>query len=110
MLSALETLLPELQLEVLNFIHRPSDLKTLCIASKSLSAITTPVLYYDVQIYLDDISLPFGKGFLLRKNRGRQHVRHLTFFPSALDKNTEDLRLVTRTITLMPVDRLLRLS
>lgn len=49
-MSILESLPCETLCEIVNHITRPSDLKSLCLVSKTLSVVSTPRLYHDIVI------------------------------------------------------------
>lgn len=50
MSSILLRVAKEIQVMIFRYITRPSDLKNLCLVSKELSSIATPVLYYRVDL------------------------------------------------------------
>lgn len=66
---------PELQTEAVNYISNYSDLKALCLASKDLSGIATPRLYYELDL---------RTGVKGHASRMRQRINSLLLQPANL--------------------------
>ncbi|KAK4550700.1 hypothetical protein LTR36_000279 [Oleoguttula mirabilis] len=79
--TSLHTLVPELQLIIIEYIPRPTDLKNLCLTSKAIRNIATPRLYREVTIDLKTCKHPLLNGFFWPSNIGQRFVRKLFFEP-----------------------------
>ena len=91
----------ELRAGIINYIHRPSDLKHLCLTCRELRDSAVPKLYKDVTIDLDKCVYPDLNGFFHPSNLGRQYVRNLEFEPE--DPKTLDAWKIMRfAIELLP--------
>lgn len=84
MSSCFLSLAIELQLMIMRFITRPTDLKTLCLVSKHLSIIATPELYHTVDLRPREITIR-GSRFELQEEQlarlkslilGKQNLGH----------------------------------
>lgn len=84
MSSCFVALVVELQLMIVSYITRPSDLKALCLVSKRLSIIATPVLYHTVDLRKREITL-YDSPFEIRDEQlarlkslilGKQNLGH----------------------------------
>lgn len=78
---AIDRLPPELLCCIVDFIPRPSDLKSLCLTAKSFWEAATPALYHEVVLDVQTPSWPrlqLGRGLLSVANRGLAHVQSLT--------------------------------
>lgn len=82
-LSRLETLVPELQLMILDHITRYADLRNICSTSRSLRNVTTPVLYHTVSIDLESCALSKPTGAFTWNDPGIAHIRYVIFKDSA---------------------------
>ncbi|KAK6398921.1 hypothetical protein LTR65_000478 [Meristemomyces frigidus] len=69
--TSLHTLVPELQLIIIEYIPRPTDLKNLCLTSKAIRNIATPRLYREVTIDLKTCKHPLLNGFFWPSNIGQ---------------------------------------
>ncbi|KAK5122735.1 hypothetical protein LTR85_003650 [Meristemomyces frigidus] len=111
----LQTLPPELQVAIVGYVPRPTDLKNLCLTSKAVRNIATPHLYREVTIDLSTCKYPLLHGFFRPSNIGQKFVRKLSFQPSS-DTGIPDgdwdnaLRVVRFTLGILPPDALLELS
>lgn len=77
MASHLESLRPELLVEMVEYIVRASDLKALCLTSKTLLAPARARLYREVVLdesFLGWPTLPNTTGLLLPTNSGVAHI------------------------------------
>lgn len=90
MASHLEKLPPELLLQIAEYIPRPSDLKALCLASKTLQTCALPPLYHTVDL---DSALWWApendKGLLQIGNPGLPFVQRLIVHASGDVENCE---------------------
>ncbi|KAK4631889.1 hypothetical protein CLAFUW4_03760 [Fulvia fulva] len=104
--SRLESLPPELVTIVLDYIPRPTDLKSLCLTSKVLRNVATPPLY-KTAVFDDKVpdwpKSSFGRGFLSLDNPGIAHVRALEFAPCVTMRNHEqEQQFLKRALQVLP--------
>lgn len=72
---------PELLCCIVDFIPRPSDLKSLCLTGKHFHNAATPALYREVVLNVQTPPWPrlqLGRGLLSVANPGLGHVQSLT--------------------------------
>ncbi|KAK5122758.1 hypothetical protein LTR85_003673 [Meristemomyces frigidus] len=77
--KTLTDLPPELQLTVVEYIPKSSDLKSICLTCKELRIAALPTLYHKVVIHLDECTIPALNGIFLANNSGRAYTRVLVF-------------------------------
>lgn len=78
--KTLDTLPKELLTLLIDFIPRPTDLKSLCLTNRVLREAATPRLYKDVELDESTPGYPFSPdiGFFSPKNPGHAYLRSLT--------------------------------
>lgn len=106
-----DTLLPELQLSIIDYIPRPTDMKNLSRVSKTTHSIVTTRLYSKVDIDLNHCKCPQPDGSYSFSNNVLRHIRKLAFEPStdAVNDPENALRVVKHTLEILPQDALLSL-
>ncbi|MCJ1411703.1 hypothetical protein MMC19_005795 [Ptychographa xylographoides] len=62
---------------IISFIDRPTDLKNLCLSNKELQAISTPILYKTIHLFVGGIQDLRLSAFLGRDNPGIPHIREI---------------------------------
>lgn len=77
--NTLETLPPELLDTIVSYIQRPSELKSVCLASRLLRDVAMPKLYH--RVILDLRLVQKNEGFFTLGHPGHQHIRRLLFTP-----------------------------
>lgn len=78
--ATLDTLPKELLTLLIDFIPRPTDLKSLCLTNTVLRELATPPLYKDVELDKSTPGYPFTPdvGFFKPHHPGHAYVRSLT--------------------------------
>ncbi|KAK4633129.1 hypothetical protein CLAFUR0_03686 [Fulvia fulva] len=98
----------ELQTAIVEYIPRPSDLKSRCLTCKQLRDVATPKLYHTV--ILDCHAWRDKCSFLTHSNLGHQHVKKLTIYdyPEELSVTVQAAANVTirSALSLIPQDAL----
>ena len=104
----------ELLVSIIDYIIRPTDLKSLCCSCKSLAEYATKQLYFAVAIDVDKASIPDGSGFLISGNRGHQYVRVLSIDadrskPDDGAKSEKPAEFLRAALQVLPKDQLMGL-
>ena len=104
----------ELQFSCVEYIVRPTDLKSLCCTCKGLATNATKLLYRWVEIDTENTRLLDGKGFLISGNRGHEHVRSLTLssrrWPEDRARDERNAKFSRVALQLLPRDKLATLK
>ena len=97
----------ELQLDILAYLPRLSDLKSLCLTCKDLGNLTRPLLYRTIRLvgnYDDDVNQ------VLRSSKlGLQHTRHLILDGDGNPTNEQTLNAIKNILLLVPCNGLRQL-
>lgn len=107
-MSFLESLCCELLCEITSFLNRPTDLKSLCLVSNAISAVSTRRLYGDLVIPndVDNTRGIHSTVEALSGSKGIQYVRTLHVGECSL----ETTRALDRLLAVLCEDSLLRFS
>lgn len=75
--SGFSSLPLEVQNIIIDLIQLPSDLKSLCLASRSFQQLAIPRLYSRFVVDLDNQRTPWLTTLLNQENLGIAHIRHM---------------------------------
>ena len=75
--SRLEALAPELQLMIFEVLTRPTDLRSVCLTSRKLCNLATPILYEDPPLDIEASVRSHPRGYFGARNPGS--IRGLAF-------------------------------
>lgn len=92
----------ELQLAIAELIHRPSDLKNLCLTCKSLRDAAVPKLYRKVDFNLDQCTFAKLNGYFMPTNPGPTYVRSLNFDPDTPKDSKDAIKVMRLALQLVP--------
>lgn len=109
MAHRLEQLLPELLIELVKYLPRPSDRGNLCLLSKSLYDCVLPILYYTIALDTSSSCVqPDADAGLLRiGNPGIEHVRNFSILATKGVQDCEnEARFLRMFLLALPCDTL----
>ena len=102
----LTNLSPELQLAIIGYIHRPSDLKALCLTCVALQEVAIPKLHRDVSLDLDHCTPRNFNDYFPKNEYGRKCIQRLRFENSSTSEDARDNKLIRLCLALLPKDGL----
>lgn len=106
----LDGLPAEMQLAVVRFVDRPTELKALCLTCSALRTAALPKLYEDVDIDLDKCKMLGLNGFFSAANPGRAYTKRLTFGPDGPKDAAAAWQTMTMALHYLPRDVLSSLT
>ncbi|KAK5122756.1 hypothetical protein LTR85_003671 [Meristemomyces frigidus] len=100
---------PELQVAIIDRIHRPLDLTNVGLSAKPLRSIAVAKLYRSVELDLSRCTYRNLHGFFLAGNPGPKHVQQLVFSVDPKDHSDEAVKVMRLTLVLVARNGLRRL-
>ena len=98
---------PELQLAIVSYIHRRSDLKALCLTCLALQEVAIPRLHHDVSLDLERCTHENFNDYFPKNDFGRKCIRRLRFESNSTSSDCQsDNKLLRLCLTLLSKDGL----